>query len=92
MNLDKDARRTWRNKVRRRFHSLYNKLSHRGRYFICRYFGADFLVRARNVGGLEISAKIAEHPELMNFTRTAGALKPDVFIDVGANLGSIPAS
>ena len=87
MNLDKDARRTWRNKVRRRFHSLYNKLSHRGRYFICRYFGADFLVRARNVGGLEISAKIAEHPELMNFTRTAGALKPDVFIDVGANLG-----
>ena len=79
MNLDKDARRTWRNKVRRRFHSPYNKLSHRGRYFICRYFGADFLVRARNVGGLEISAKIAEHPE--------GALKPDVFIDVGANLG-----
>jgi FkbM family methyltransferase len=86
MNLDKDGRRTWRNKVRRRFYSPYNKLFHRGRYFICRYFGADFLVRSRNVGGLEISAKIAEHPELMNFMRTAGALKPDVFIDVGANL------
>jgi hypothetical protein len=47
----------WRNKIRRRFYSPYNKLAHRGRYFICRYFGAEFLVRSVNVGGLEISAK-----------------------------------
>lgn len=77
----------WRNKFRRRFYSPYNKIVHRGRYFICRYFGADFLVRSANVGGLEISAKIAEHAELTNFTRSAAALKPDVFIDIGANLG-----
>jgi FkbM family methyltransferase len=77
----------WRNKFRRRFYSPYNKIVHRGRYFICRYFGADFLVRSVNVGGLEISAKIAEHAELTNFTRSAAALKPDVFIDIGANLG-----
>jgi FkbM family methyltransferase len=44
-------------------------------------------VRSANVGGLEISAKIAEHAELTNFTRSAAALKPDVFIDIGANLG-----
>jgi FkbM family methyltransferase len=87
MKLDNDARRTWRNKVRRRFYSPYNKLVHRGHYFICRYFGADFLVRSRNVGGLEISAKICEYDELANFTRSAATLKPDVFIDVGANLG-----
>ncbi|HET8920710.1 MAG TPA: FkbM family methyltransferase [Xanthobacteraceae bacterium] len=77
----------WRNKVRRRFYSPYNKLVHRGRYFICRYFGAEFLVRSANVGGLEISAKIAEHGELKNFMRGAAAIKPAIFIDVGANLG-----
>ncbi|HEV3162365.1 MAG TPA: FkbM family methyltransferase [Xanthobacteraceae bacterium] len=77
----------WRNKIRRRFYSPYNKLVHRGRYFICRYFGAEFLVRSANVGGLEISAKIAEHGELENFMRGAAAIKPDIFIDVGANLG-----
>ena len=74
-------------KIRRRFYSPYNKLAHRGRYFICRYFGAEFLVRSANVGGLEISAKIAEYPELKNFMSSAAAIKPDVFIDVGANLG-----
>jgi FkbM family methyltransferase len=77
----------WRNKIRRRFYSPYNKLVHRGRYFICRYFGAEFLVRSANVGGLEISAKIAEHGELKNFMRGAAAIKPDLFIDIGANLG-----
>jgi hypothetical protein len=77
----------WRNKIRRRFYSPYNKLVHRRRYFICRYFGAQFLVRSVNVGGLEISAKIAEYDELRNFVRSAAAIKPDVFIDVGANLG-----
>jgi len=76
-----------RNKLRRRFYSPYNKLVHRGRYFVCSYFGADFLVRSANVGGLEISAKIAEYPELKNFMRACAELKPDVFIDIGANLG-----
>ena len=77
----------WRNKVRRRFYSPYNKVVHRGRYFICRYFGAAFLIRSANVGGLEISANIAEHGELKNFMRSAAAIKPDIFIDIGANLG-----
>jgi hypothetical protein len=77
----------WRNKIRRRFYSPYNKLVHRGRYFICRYFGVEFLVRSANVGGLEISAKIAEYAELKNFLRSAADMKPDIFIDVGANLG-----
>jgi hypothetical protein len=54
----------WRNKIRRRFYSPYNKL-----------------------GGLEISAKIAEYPELKNFMSGAAAIKPDIFIDVGANFG-----
>ena len=77
----------WRNKWRRRFYKPFNKVRYRGRYFVCRYFGAEFLVRSANVGGLEISAKIAEHEELTNFVNSCAALKPDVFIDIGANLG-----
>jgi FkbM family methyltransferase len=77
----------WRNKLRRRFYKPFNKIVHRGRYFVCRYFGADFLVRSVNVGGLEISAKIGEYAELKNFVRRCAELKPDVFIDIGANLG-----
>ena len=77
----------WRNKWRRRFYKPYNKIRHRGHYFVCRYFGADFLVRSVNVGGLEISAKIGEYRELQNFTTSCAALKPDLFIDIGANLG-----
>jgi FkbM family methyltransferase len=77
----------WRNKLRRRFYSPFNKIVHRGHYFVCSYFGADFLVRSVNVGGLEISAKIGEYPELRNFVRACMELKPDLFIDIGANLG-----
>ena len=77
----------WRNKWRRRVYKPFNKIYHRGHYFVCRYFGADFLVRSVNVGGLEISAKIGEYPELKNFMRSCAEIKPDVFIDIGANLG-----
>src|SRR5215470_4037972 len=72
----------WRNKIQRRFYSPYYKRVHRGRHF-----GAEFLVHSANVGGLEISAKIAEYPELKNFMRSAAAIKPDIFIDIGANRG-----
>ncbi|MGA7429507.1 MAG: FkbM family methyltransferase [Xanthobacteraceae bacterium] len=77
----------WRNKLRRRVYKPFNKIWHRGHYFVCSYFGADFLVRSVNVGGLEISAKIGEYPELQNFIRACAEIKPDVFIDIGANLG-----
>ncbi len=77
----------WRNKWRRRIYKPFNKIFHRGHYFVCSYFGADFLVRSVNVGGLEISAKIGEYPDLKNFVRSCAEIKPDVFIDIGANLG-----
>jgi len=77
----------WRNKWRRRFYKPFNRLVHRGHYFVCRYFGADFLVHSENVGGLEISAQIAEYRELTNFVHACAELNPDVFIDIGANLG-----
>jgi len=76
-----------RNKLRRRFYKPYNRVVHGRRYFLCRYFGADFLISSANVGGLEISAKIAEYAEIGNFMKACAALKPDAFIDIGANLG-----
>lgn len=45
------------------------------------------MVQSENVGGLEISAKIGEYAELTNFVRSCAELKPDLFIDIGANLG-----
>jgi FkbM family methyltransferase len=77
----------WRRKWRRRFYKPFNKAVRRGHYFVCRYFGADFLVCSVNVGGLEISAGIGEYAELKYFTQACAALKPDAFIDIGANLG-----
>jgi FkbM family methyltransferase len=79
---------TWsRKKLRRRFYKPFNRVVHGRRYFVCRYFGADFLVSSHNVGGLEISAKIGEYEELKYFMQACAALKPDAFIDIGANLG-----
>jgi FkbM family methyltransferase len=77
----------WRNKARRRFFKPFNRLVHRGHYFVTRYFETDFLVQSENVGGLEISARIGEYRELTSFIRACRMLKPDVFIDIGANLG-----
>lgn len=76
-----------RNRLRRRFYKPYNKIIHSRRYFVCRYFGADFLVSSANVGGLEIAAKIGEYTEINNFMKACAALKPDAFVDVGANIG-----
>jgi FkbM family methyltransferase len=77
----------WRNKARRRFYKPFNRLVHRGHYFVCSYFGADFLVHSENVGGLEISAQIGEYRELTHFVGACRDIKPDAFIDIGANLG-----
>ena len=76
-----------RNRLRRRFYKPYNRVVHGKRYFLCRYFGADFLVSSANVGGLEISAKIGEYAEIKYSMNACAALKPEAFIDIGANLG-----
>lgn len=76
-----------RNRLRRRLYKPFNRIVHGKRYFVCRYFGADFLVSSHNVGGLEISAKIGERAEISAFVKACAALKPDAFIDIGANLG-----
>jgi FkbM family methyltransferase len=77
----------WRLKIRRRLRKPFNKVFHRRHYFIARYHGADFLLQPTGIGTLEISAKIAEHPELTNFMRCCAHLRPEIFLDIGANIG-----
>ena len=78
---------SWPLKIRRRLRKPFNKVFHRRHYFISRYRGADFLLRPDGIGTLEMSAKIAEYPELTDFMARCAALGPDVFLDIGANIG-----
>ena len=41
---------SWHAKLRRRFRKPFNKLFHGQRYFIARYFGADFLLQPTGIG------------------------------------------
>ncbi len=77
----------WRAKLRRRFRKPFNRLFHSRHYFIARYFGADFLLQPTGIGTLEISANIAEQTELTDFIARCARLQPDVFLDIGANIG-----
>jgi hypothetical protein len=74
-------------KFRRRFRKPFNKLFHRQRYFVSRYLGADFLLQPIGIGTLEISAKISERPELSDLMARCADFKPELFIDIGANIG-----
>jgi FkbM family methyltransferase len=56
-------------------------------YFVSRYFGTDFLLQPTGIGTLEISAKIAEQPEIAEFMARCARLRADLFLDIGANIG-----
>jgi FkbM family methyltransferase len=77
----------WQLKIRRRFRKPFNKVFHRRRYFMSHYLGADFLLRPDGIGTLELSAKIAEYPELTNYMCRCAEFRPDIFLDIGANIG-----
>jgi FkbM family methyltransferase len=53
----------------------------------CRYFGADFIVIPGEVIGDEIAIKRYEWWELTMMLMACRRYRPDVFIDVGANIG-----
>jgi FkbM family methyltransferase len=58
-----------------------------GREIRCRYFGADLMVSLDDEVGYEIAIHRFEWRELKMIIEACARLKPDVFIDVGANLG-----
>jgi hypothetical protein len=77
----------WYLKIRRRFRNPFNKIFHRQHYFVSRYLGADFLLQPSGIGTLEISAKISERPELNYLMARCADFSPELFIDIGANIG-----
>jgi FkbM family methyltransferase len=77
----------WYLKLRRRLRKPFNKLFHLRHYFISQYRGADFLLQPAGIGTLEISAGIAEHPELSRYMKRCAELQFDAFVDIGANIG-----
>jgi len=77
----------WYLKMRRRLRKPFNNVFHRRHYFISRYHGADFLLQPAGVGTLEISARIAERPELSHYMNRCAELQFDAFLDIGANIG-----
>jgi len=77
----------WYLKFRRRFQKPFNRIFHRQHYFVSQYLGADFLLQPSGIGTLEISAKISERPELNYFMTRCAELNPELFIDIGANIG-----
>jgi hypothetical protein len=80
-------RKFTRNKLRRRFYKPFNRLRYDERHFVTHYLGADFLVSSVSGGGLEISAQICEYEELRHFLEMCAQHRPDVFIDIGGNIG-----
>jgi FkbM family methyltransferase len=53
----------------------------------CRYFGATFDVDLGDIVGYEIAIHRFEWRELKMMTEACRRMKPDLFLDVGANLG-----
>lgn len=80
-------REPWYLKMRRRLRKPFNKIFHGRHYFIARYHGADFLLQPTGIGTLEISAGIAEHPELTRCIKRCAEIQFDAFLDIGANIG-----
>lgn len=53
----------------------------------CRYFGTQFIVDLDDVVGYEIAIRRFEWRELKLMIDACQRLKPDMFVDVGANIG-----
>jgi FkbM family methyltransferase len=66
---------------------LRSLIGERGRTLQCRYFGARFIVDLDDVIGYEIAIRRFEWRELKLLIDACRRLQPDVFLDVGANIG-----
>ncbi len=55
--------------------------------FVADYLGADFHVRLDNIIGREIAYRSFERDRIENFIALCRDMKPDLFLDIGANCG-----
>jgi FkbM family methyltransferase len=60
----------------------------RDRFFVTDYLGADFIVRLDEPVGRELAFRSFERDRIEYFLRLCAEIEPDVFIDLGANVGT----
>jgi FkbM family methyltransferase len=75
----------WRLRIRRKIWKLLVRF--RRHYYVAQHRGASFLVAPHGLSAIEVAAKTWEEPELDYLVERFAELKPEVLIDVGANLG-----
>jgi FkbM family methyltransferase len=85
------TRRYYRRRFFRRLYESFAKRYYRARHsdreFIVSYFGAKFRVNMQDAVLRNIALKNFERAQLNYFVSACRRIKPDLFIDVGANAG-----
>lgn len=74
-------------RLARSLRKRYLRLVHGDEYFITQYFGARFLVCWADVVAREVALKNFEQVQLKYLIEGCRRLKPETFIDIGANGG-----
>ena len=76
-------------KLRRSIRKRQVAALHRGdRFFVTDYLGADFLVRRDETIGREVAFRDFERDRIEHFMGLCAERRPDVFLDLGANVGT----
>lgn len=75
-------------KLRRSFRKRLVAAIHDDRWFVADYLGADFLVRLDEPVGRELAYRSYERDRIEHFMQLCAGMRPDVFIDLGANVGT----
>lgn len=92
MDAEEENRREYRRlrllpRLMRSLRKRYIRLAYGEDYFITSYFGARFLVHWQDMVAREIALQNFEAPQLRYMIDACGKLRPDLFIDIGANGG-----
>ncbi len=75
-------------KLRRSFRKRLVTAIRRDRWFVTDYLSADFIVRLDEPVGRELAFRSYERDRIEHFMELCAAMNPDVFIDLGANIGT----
>jgi FkbM family methyltransferase len=75
-------------KLRRSIRKRVVTIRHGDRQFVADYLGADFLVRLDDGIGRELAFRDFERDRIEHFMGLCTRLRPDVFVDLGANVGT----
>ena len=74
-------------RLQRSIRKRYVRARYRNRCFVADYLGADFLLRPNDLLSSELAFRSFERDRIEHFMRLCKRIRPDVFIDLGANCG-----